>query len=106
MVDPTVRWGFTEVGAIRWSALHDMDDQGILKQSLAYGMAFGVTIATETGNSRSMASFSRADREYTDEESTALQGYVQDLHDLTASQTGMTKALRDELQALSAEMVQ
>lgn len=104
VVDPTVRWGFSETGSIRWSALHDMDDQNILKQSAVFGMAFGVTIATETDDSRSLASFSRPDREYTDAEITQLLQYVQALHDLTATKTGMTKDLSDELHRLSVQM--
>ena len=39
MVDPTVRWGFTETGSIRWSSLGDQDEQNVLGQSVAYGMA-------------------------------------------------------------------
>ena len=104
MVDPTVRWGFTEVGTIRWSDLKHLDDESILEQSLAYGMVFGVTIATDTGGSRSLASFSRADREYSDSEIAELQEHVQTLHDLTASPTGMDKNVRDELHKLSVEM--
>mgnify|MGYP000654313970 CR=1 FL=1 len=104
MVDPIVRWGFTEIGHIRWSSLSEMDDQNILEQSRAYGMNFGVAIATETGNSRSFAGFARPDREYDDAETSKLIGYVQSLHDLTASKNGMEADLRDELQRLSIEM--
>ncbi|MCF2872201.1 autoinducer binding domain-containing protein [Octadecabacter sp. G9-8] len=104
MVDPIVRWGFTEIGAIRWSQLGDLDDQGILEQSLTYGMAYGVAIATETQGSRSVAGFARNDREYSDAEIAALTQHVQDLHEHTASKTGMSEALRTQLHDLSIEM--
>jgi len=68
MADLTVRWGFSEIGSIRWSDLADTDEHGILEQSASHGMIYGVTIAVETGNSRSIASFSRSDREFADEE--------------------------------------
>jgi len=104
MVDPIVRWGFTETGSIRWSKLGDLDDQNILEQSLDYGMAYGVAIATETGGSRSVAGFARPDREYTDAEITQLTQCVQSLHELTVSKDGMDAALRDELTQLSIKM--
>jgi len=104
MVDPIVRWGFSNIGAIRWSALGDLDDHNIMKQSLAYDMAYGVAIATETEGSRSVAGFSRADREYSDAEIDLLTVNVQQLHALTETRDGMPKALRDELHKLSIVM--
>ena len=104
MADPIVRWGFTEIGAMRWSGLSEMDDQNILEQSLAYGMAYGVAISTETGGSRSVAGFARPDREYTDAEIEQLTQCVQALHDLTATDDGMTPEIRDELHRLSVKM--
>ncbi|MCF2903503.1 autoinducer binding domain-containing protein [Octadecabacter sp. CECT 8868] len=104
MVDPIVRWGFTETGSIRWSSLGEYDDHNVLEQSLAFGMTYGVAIATETNGSRSCAGFSRGDREFTDDEIAVLSAHVQDLHDLTASNTGMGDKMRQELQALSIKM--
>ncbi len=104
MVDPTVRWGFSETGHVRWSALSDLDDQNILEQSVAYGLGYGVTISTDTDNSRSFASFSRADREYSDDEIADLVECLQSLHKDTASDSGMGDDLRARLQDLSATM--
>lgn len=104
MVDPIVRWGFTQTGSVRWSSLQDMDDHDIFEQSLAFGMTYGCAIATETDGSRSVAGFARADREFSDAEIEQLVAHTQDLHDLTASKTGMTKELRDELHRLSVKM--
>lgn len=104
MVDPIVRWGFTETGSIRWSLLGAMDDQKILEQSLAFGMAYGVAIAIETDGSRSVAGFARPDREYTDEEIKQLSQCVQALHDMTASKGGMAENLRTQLHQLSVKM--
>ncbi len=104
MADPTVRWGFSETGSIRWSDLHDQDEQKIFEQSLAFGLNYGVSIATDTNNSRSFASFSRADREYNEAEIAQLTQTVEALHEITASNSGMDAALRDELTAVSAKM--
>lgn len=104
MVDPIVRFGFTETGSARWSTLADSDEQNILEQSLAYGMNYGVAIATDTGGSRSFAGFARASEEYSDAEIDALTLCVQTLHDLTMSKDGMDASLRDQLHQLSVEM--
>ena len=104
MADPIVGWGFKETGHIRWSALSEIDERNILEHSCDYGMNFGVAIATDTGNSRSVAGFARHDREYTDDEIEQLSGYVQSLHELTASKDGMDAELRDELLQLSKDM--
>lgn len=102
--DPIVRWGFAETGAIRWSSLVAYDDLGILEQSAPFGMVFGCAIATQTGTSRSVAGFARADREFSDDEITTLEGETKALHDLTAFKAGMPADLRDELQRLSLKM--
>lgn len=104
MVDPIVRWCFTQNGAARWSQLVDMDDQDVMGQSAAYGMKFGVAISTDTGNSRSVAGFARSDHEYTDAEIAALTAEVQTLHDLTATANGMDKKMRESLHQLSVRM--
>jgi LuxR family transcriptional regulator len=104
MQDPTVRWGFVETGSIRWSGLTEMDDHNILGQAVAYGMAYGVTIATDTGGGRSLASFSCPYREYSDAEIEQLSQSVQVLHDMTASRGGISESWRTELHQLSVKM--
>ena len=103
LVDPIVRWGFSETGAIRWSDLVDQDDNNILGQSAAYGMAYGVAIGVEADNSRSMAGFSRPDREYTDAEISQLTKCTQALHDLTSSSESMGPELREDLIQLASK---
>lgn len=104
MVDPIVRWGFTELGSIRWSDLKDQDEHNILDQSLAYGMAYGAAVSLEADGTRSFAGCARPDREYTDAEIQELSGYIHELHSQTTSKTGMSDELRAELLALSIKM--
>lgn len=104
MADPIVRWGFSETGYIRWSDLGHLDDQDILGHSARYGMTYGVAIATDTGGSRSVAGFSRNDREFTDDEIAVLLEDVDDLHAATASSEGMSADLRNALHDLSIKM--
>ena len=104
MADPIVRWGFTETGWIRWSDLAHLDQVGVLPESKAFGMNFGVAIATDEGGSRSFAGLARPDREYTDEEIATLTDLVLTLHAETASAKGMDAALRAQLHELSVKM--
>lgn len=104
MHDPVVRWGFTETGAIRWADIELSDEYNILEESVSYGLKYGIAITVESGGTRSGGGLARADREFTDAEISELTGYIQDLHDLTATQTGMSEELRNELHDLSVKM--
>ncbi|SLN59256.1 autoinducer binding domain-containing protein [Pseudooctadecabacter jejudonensis] len=104
MSDPTVGWAFANTGSIRWSALSDQDALKIYEQSADFGIKYGTAIGVEAGGSRSIAGFARPDREYTDAEMQTLTDHVQDLHSLTASETGMTPEVRAELHKLSVRM--
>ena len=70
--DPTVRWGFANTGAIRWSKLVDPegapDGAEVLRLAAEHGLRYGFTLAVEEKGSRSIASFARPDREATDDE--------------------------------------
>jgi len=104
MVDPIVKFGFTQTGHARWSDLKAMDEADIFTMSQAYNMNYGVAIATDSLDSRSVAGFARGDREYTDEEIELLTDYVERLHVLTAFKDGMPHDLREELQRMSVKM--
>ena len=104
MHDPIVRWGFSETGTARWSEIEIPDDLGILQESIPYGLKYGLAVTVDGGGTRSGGGAARADREFTDAEMTQMASLIQDLHDITASQTGMTDTLREELQQLSIAM--
>ncbi len=104
MSDPIVGWAFANTGVTRWSDLKSLDTLDIMGQCSEYGMKFGAAVGVESGDTRSVAGFARPDREYTDKELSTLNEYVQQLHDLTASKTGMSEDLRAELHRLSVEM--
>ncbi|MFT5743001.1 MAG: LuxR family transcriptional regulator [Paracoccaceae bacterium] len=101
MKDPIVRWGFSEVGAIRWSELEETDEAGIIAQSQNFGMNFGIASAIDENGSRSVAGFARHDREFTDDEIAYLESALAELHHLTAHKDGMSAELRNYLQELS-----
>ena len=88
MSDPTVHWGFANVGACRWSNFSLPDPQDVLGKSAEHGLKYGITVACDIGDSRSIASFARGDREFTDDEIMQIEALVHELHRETAKALG------------------
>ena len=101
--DPVMQWVYRNFGTIRWSEITLPDPREILREAATHGLKYGVAISFEDPGPhgrRSFGSFSRPDREFTDDEIAALIRRLQLLHVATAPPTNLTKA---ELEAL--EMV-
>jgi LuxR family transcriptional regulator, quorum-sensing system regulator SdiA len=101
MQDPTVHWGFDNLGSIRWSDLAHLDTVGILPKAAEHGMKFGFTAAVEAGDSRSLSSFTRNDRDFTNAEMAAITSQVDELHRLTAQARPLSAETRDALRQMS-----
>ncbi|KQI72737.1 LuxR family transcriptional regulator [Loktanella sp. 5RATIMAR09] len=100
LFDPVLRWAYSNVGAVRWSAFPVDDPKRVIAQAQTFGMRYGVTVSvfdSSVDEQRSFASFTRVDREYTDIEIKLLQAYLTRRHNETAPPTNLTKA---ELEAL------
>ena len=101
MHDPTVSFGFQQLGTVRWSALAEQDPMKIYQQARAFGLNFGFACAVEVDGNRSFAGFSRADREYDDAEMAEMLADLGTLHRLTAKPGALSSALREELRELA-----
>ncbi len=101
MRDPTVHWGFENTGTIRWSALAADDPAGVLEQAAKYGLLYGLTVAVNTKGSRSIASFSRSDREMTDLDIAAIGTDVKALHAITFGAQDFTPDMHETLRQMS-----
>ncbi len=99
--DPTVRWGFENNGTMLWSALADEDSEGIFEKSTEYGINYGFVHALEGHGSRSVASFSRDDREFTRAEQDDIVERLVELHRLTANTEKLPPAEVAALKRLS-----
>jgi LuxR family transcriptional regulator len=100
LFDPVLRWAYSQVGTCRWSELPLDDPKRIIAQAQTFGMRYGVTVSVFDSSAdaqRSFASFTRADREYTDLEVKLLKAYLGRRHTETAPPTNLTRA---ELEAL------
>jgi LuxR family transcriptional regulator len=99
MQDPIVNFGFHGTGWRRWS---DLDDPGgVLVQSAAFGLAYGLAVAIEEGGSRSVAGLARPDREFSDTEVPDLVRTVTDLHLITLQAGQLSEPAHAELKRMS-----
>jgi LuxR family transcriptional regulator len=103
MQDPTVLWGFENLGTVRWSDLTRNDHAGVMKEATKFGMKYGLTVAVEQGGSRSIASLSRKDREFTDVELALATEMISNLHNLTAQARTLTSETREILRQQSIQ---
>lgn len=103
MQDPTVSFGFQQLGCVRWSALAAQDTKKIYEQARAFGLVYGFACAVEIEGSRSFAGFSREDREYDDAEMATMETELGDLHRLTSIPGLLSPTLREELRQLAVQ---
>lgn len=104
VLDPTVRWGFHNVGHVRWSDLEASDEGGVLERAKDFGLSNGVAMATVLSGSRSIASFARADREYEPVEIESLEGRFLELHRITLGPDQLSEGDRRALTELSIQL--
>ncbi len=101
MNDPTVHWGFANTGTIRWSQLKSEDEHGVMDLAAEYGNRFGVCVAIMEGGSRSIGSFTRADRELTNEEIASCEADLRTLHNLTQGVESLSPSVHATLKQMS-----
>lgn len=99
MSDPTVIWGFENDGVVNWSDLTELDQGGVLTAAAEHGMKHGITIAIDAAT-RSICSFSRSDRPFTDAEIAELERMANQLHTTTRSVQQVPPAQKAALEDL------
>lgn len=104
MQDPTVHWGFVNTGTETWENLKDSDDAGVLEQAAEFGLKYGFVLALENQESRSVASFAREDRNFTDEETNQIFRIMEKLHEVTLNAETLSKAEISALKTLSVTL--
>ena len=101
MYDPIVHWGFSNEGFVRWSDLASQDPLGVLKEAAKYGMPYGMAASVVRNSSRSIAGFSRGDREMTDLEMTSIYKDLRALHDETIGMIALSPEIHSTLRQMS-----
>ena len=98
--DPAVQWAYSNAGSVRWSTLEQTDSTGILSKAAEFGLKYGVVVCCVPENpkaQRSYGTFTRNDREITDDEIGTLSQHLSDLHRQALPPSNLTAA---ELEAL------
>ncbi|WP_394155872.1 autoinducer binding domain-containing protein [Loktanella salsilacus] len=100
--DPVMHWGYTNTGTVRWSELAHKDTRGVLTMGAPFGLKFGLAVAVfdeklDLGGQRSIASFARSDREFSDLEAKLLHTFIKRRHLEMVAPTNLTAA---EIEAL------
>lgn len=99
--DPIIAWGFSRTGTARWSEIDVLDPFNILEQAKAYGMKYGLAVSVGPIKSRTIASASRADREFTTPEIAAFAAVVNELHASTEPPNKLTPAQAEALRCVA-----
>ena len=99
--DPIIAWGFSTTGHTRWSEIKNADPFDILGQAREYGMVYGFAVSCGPIKSRTIASASRADREFTDEEIREFEEMIVELHDMTEPPKSLTDAQIEALRCVA-----
>lgn len=98
--DPLIRWMHSHEGMVRWGATGLDDPAGVLADAAAHGLRYGVAMAlVEDGGERrrSIGSFARSDRDFTDAEIDEIHGRFASLAEATKPPATLTRAEREAL---------
>jgi LuxR family transcriptional regulator len=82
--DPITTWAMTVGGTVRWSSPLLPDPFGIFRRAAKHGLKYGASVAVGPRGALTVCSFSRGDREFTDEEIATVRAIVEDLHERVA----------------------
>ncbi|MBI1415613.1 MAG: LuxR family transcriptional regulator [Limimaricola sp.] len=99
--DPIIAWGFSRVGAARWSEIDIPDPFDILGQAREFGMIYGFAVSCGPMKSRTIASAARDDREFTDEEIAEFARLIETLHNITEPPKSLTDAQIEALRCIA-----
>ena len=100
--DPTIGWAMSVEGAYRWSQMPVPDPYGFFEEAASFGLNFGLTVSCGPVTSRTIASFCRRDREFSDDEISELSAQVTRLHDMARPIERLTAAQIEALRAVAA----
>ena len=99
--DPIIAWGLDRVGTCRWSEIDIPDPFNILGQAQEFWMNFGIAVSFGPLNSRTIATASRPDREFTDTEIASFADVIDALHTIYQPPESLTDAQTEALRRIA-----
>lgn len=101
--DPTVRWGMSHQGLLRWEDITD-DPQGVMRRAAAHGLVHGISLTIDD-DGRSFGGLAREDRPFSEADVAEAQAGFARLHALTRDLETLDTATRARLEALSIAVI-
>lgn len=99
--DPIIAWGFGQTGMARWAEMDIPDPFAILQKARRFDMNYGFSVSCGPIKSRTIASATRPEREFTDDEMADFARLIHQLHDTTQPPESLTQAQIDALQLIA-----
>lgn len=99
LVDPTVHWGLSNVGAIEWDQLVPQDSSGVIAAARTYGLINGWTYAVGPTTSRSLGSLARS-VPFTSDSRARCCTIIDEIHTVTEGFDQFPTALQETLRSL------
>ncbi|NVJ95438.1 MAG: autoinducer binding domain-containing protein [Marivivens sp.] len=99
--DPIIAWGLDRVGTCRWSEIDIPDPFNILGQAQEFGMNFGIAVSFRPLHSRTIATASRPDREFTETEIGSFADVIDALHTIYQPPESLTDAQTEALRRIA-----
>jgi LuxR family transcriptional regulator len=99
--DPIIAWGLDRVGTCRWSEIDIPDPFNILGQAQEFGMNFGIAVSFGPLHSRTIATASRPDREFTETEIASFADVIDALHTIYQPPESLTDAQTEALRRIA-----
>ena len=104
MKDPMMHWAFGNTGSIRWREMADSDPAAVIANARRHGLAYGCTTSIHKHGSRSLAGFTRSDRDFLDVEIDELFKKFSELEAVTAGMDDISDADKRALKAMSIRL--
>lgn len=99
--DPTLAWGFSATGVVRWSALPIPDPFSIMAEAATYGLKYGIIVSCGPLKSRTIAGVAHDTREFTNDEIEQISTMIRRLHVITEPPESLTKAQQEALRCIA-----
>ena len=104
MKDPMMHWAFANTGTLRWREMADADPAGVIANAKRHGMAYGCTTSIHGEASRSLAGFTRSDRDFLDVEINEIYQKFKRLELATAGLDEVSNADKQALKEMSIRL--
>ena len=99
-----MHWAFANTGKIRWREMADSDPAGVIASAKRHGLAYGFTGSIHKERSRTLAGFTRSDRDFLDVEIDEIFAKLEELEALSDGIEELSMADKMALKQMSIRL--